>query len=136
MTKIRIPIWMAILAVSFFANFAYSGIYLPLRGMPSLGIEVQSTEAAIKIWRVEPNSPAAVAGAQEGDVIRFFNGHPVRNLNDYLIPEQLMSQQVPTSLIVERGGRSLHLEVRNSGTYIGSLSAVNQLAALFWIFVG
>src|SRR3954462_4936402 len=104
MTRTRIPLWMAMLAVSFFANFAYSGIYLPLRGMPSLGIEVESTEAAIKIWKVEPDSPAALAGARQGDVIRSFNGHPVRNLNDYLIPEQLMPQQAPTLLIVERGG--------------------------------
>src|SRR3954470_19559848 len=60
----------------------------------------------------------------------------VYQLNDYLIIQELMSREQPTQLVVERAGRSRRLEIRNSGTYIGSLSGLNQLAALFWLMIG
>src|SRR5690349_16350492 len=102
MNRIRVPLWMAMLAIAFVANFLYSGVYLQLWGMPPIGIEVHSTGNSITIWRVEGNSPAHVAGAVRGDIVRSFDGHPVRSLNDYLIPEQLISRDAITHLTVER----------------------------------
>jgi len=126
---------MALLAISFVANFVYSGVYLQLSGMPPVGIEVHSSGDSITIWKVETDSPAQAAGAVPGDVIRSFNGRPVRGLNDYLVPEQLMSRDATTHLTVERDGRTLDLPIKVSGSYFASLNTVNRVATIFWILI-
>lgn len=127
---------MALLAISFLANFAYSGVYLQLWGMPPIGIEVHPAGDSITIWRVEDDSPAHDAGAARGDIIRSFNGRPVRVLNDYLIPEQLISRDTVIYLSVERDGRTLDLPIKAPGSYFASLNTVNQVATIFWVLIG
>jgi serine phosphatase RsbU (regulator of sigma subunit) len=136
MSSNRIPVWMVLLAVSFIANFLYAGVYLQLWGMPSIGIEVQSSGDSISVWKVESGSPAESAGAAAGDIVRSFNGRPMRQLNDYLITEQLISHGALTRLTIEREGRLLDLQIATGGSYFTSVSPVNRLAIIFWILIG
>jgi Serine phosphatase RsbU, regulator of sigma subunit len=136
MRRLGTTLWIAPLAIAFFANFFYSNIYMPFRGMPPIGIEVRSSNGSVGIWFVEPGSPAANAGALPGDVVRSFNGNPVRELNDYLVPEQLIAKSDQTVISVERSGKQLPLRLKITGTYFESLSDVNRFAFLFWVLIG
>ena len=64
------------------------------RGMQ--GLVVQS---------VEPNSPAAEAGLQEGDVIQEVNRQPVRTTEDVRTALQKSGDRPPV-LLINRGGQT------------------------------
>src|SRR5947209_4431909 len=113
MKRLGTMLWMAPLAIAFFASFLYSNVYLPFRGVPPIGIEVRVSNNAVTIWSVAPGSPAANAGVLPGDRARSFNGQPIRELNDYLIPEQLIAQRDRTVITVERSGKQLELELKS-----------------------
>ncbi|MFL6299156.1 MAG: SpoIIE family protein phosphatase [Terriglobales bacterium] len=135
MRKLRATLWIAPLAIAFVANLLYSNIYLPFRGMPPVGIEVGVSNNEVTIWSVDPGSPGGTAGALLGDKVRAFNGQPVRELNDYLIPDQLISPNQPAVISVERNGRPVALQLRITGTYFDSLTKINRAALLFWIVI-
>jgi S1-C subfamily serine protease len=73
---------------------------------PGLGMRVKDAEdgAGAYVGSVRPESPAARAGVQAGDVVEELSGAPVRNSADL---ERIASQRrpgQPTSITVRRGG--------------------------------
>lgn len=65
------------------------------------------------IGRVEPDSPAAVAGLRAGDRILSVNGQPVRALDDYARASDKAKTR-PVELVVARGGEQTTLRVEPS----------------------
>jgi S1-C subfamily serine protease len=75
-------------------------------GRPGLGMRVKDAEdgSGAYVGSVRPESPAARAGVQAGDVVEELSGAPVRNTADL---ERIASQRrpgQPTSITVRRGG--------------------------------
>jgi regulator of sigma E protease len=61
-----------------------------------------------RIGRVEPDSPAAAAGFQAGDLIKSINGNPISGFEE-LQESTLMSTGLPMRFVVERQGRDVDL---------------------------
>lgn len=59
--------------------------------------------ADVTVYDVMPNSPAAEAGLQQGDVILALNGQPVESADEF---NELLNQQTdkPVNLLIERDG--------------------------------
>ena len=68
-------------------------------------------ETGIFVVSVEPGSPAQRAGLQEGDVILFYDGHPVAGIDDLhkLLAEAKVG--APSPLMLMRGTEKLVLQV-------------------------
>ncbi|KKO47371.1 zinc metallopeptidase RseP [Arsukibacterium ikkense] len=77
----------------------------------SLGIELQQPRATTELALVVPESAAARAGLQVGDVIRQIDGEPV---NDWPTLERLIQQNAEQNLQLEisRAGQSMRLVAR------------------------
>jgi len=65
-------------------------------------------EHAARIGRVEPDSPAAAAGFQAGDVVKSINGNAIDSF-EQLQESTLMSTGLPMRFVVERDGRDVDL---------------------------
>jgi regulator of sigma E protease len=65
-------------------------------------------EHAARIGRVEPDSPAAAAGFQAGDVVKSINGNAIDSFED-LQESTLMSTGLPMRFVVQRDGRDVDL---------------------------
>ena len=65
-------------------------------------------EHLARIGRVEPNSPAAAAGFQAGDLVKSINGMPIESFES-LQELTLMSTGLPMSFVVDRQGRDVDL---------------------------
>ena len=65
-------------------------------------------EHAARIGRVEPDSPAAAAGFQAGDVVKSINGNAIDRFEE-LQESTLMSTGLPMRFVVERDGRDVDL---------------------------
>ncbi len=85
-----------------------------LYGPAYLGIETAPTgrNAGVKVMKVFPGSPAAMAGIRTGDIIVTFGGRPVRGPQTfrYLVASHVGGQRVPVT--VERGNRQQRVTVR------------------------
>ena len=62
------------------------------------------------IGRVEPDSPAALAGLRGGDRILSVNGKPVRALDDYTATSN-EAKSSPVTVVVARGGQQLTVTI-------------------------
>ena len=60
------------------------------------------------IGRVEPNSPAAAAGFEPGDMVKSIDGEPIKSF-EALQQATLMSTGLPMTFVVERNGHAASL---------------------------
>jgi serine protease Do len=65
----------------------------------------------LAVMQVDPSSPAAEAGINEGDVIEEVNRQPVRSVADLKAALQRTGTR-PALLLINRGGNSIFLTVR------------------------
>lgn len=89
----------------------------------SLGLSVQDLtpqiaqglglkeSAGVVVTRVEPESPAAEAGLQSGDVIREVNRKPVKNADDFVRKLEKAKGQDTVLLSIQRGNTRLFAAV-------------------------
>lgn len=81
---------------------------------PWLGVTSQDTPGRVVVARVAPESPAAIAGVESGDVILSVGGQDVRNLPDFY---QRLWATGPAgseiSLQVSRGGKRQEVKVQS-----------------------
>lgn len=99
------PVWQRALIVAAgpFANFALALVLLTIL-FSVIGEQV----VAPRVAQVVPNSPAAAAGFQRGDLITAINGRPVAESSE-VTQTILLSANDPLTFTVERGERVLSL---------------------------
>ncbi len=90
----------------------------------SLGISVQNVtpdlakgfglknESGVLVVRVEPGSPAAEAGIQEGDVISQVNRKPIKDVEDFATKIENAKGQESVLLLIQRGQMNLFAAVK------------------------
>src|SRR5262245_41865782 len=79
---------------------------------PSIAREMKlRIPSGVAVTRVQPNSPAAEAGLQPGDVIHRINRMPVTNRQDYLHALTTLKSEKEVTLQVETGGRLTFLSL-------------------------
>lgn len=93
-----------------FANYLLASVLvfaLALLGFPLPGHhhEIPPHEPMV-VDAVQDDSPAQKAGVQEGDIIRFADGKPVRHVDDLIEITSSRGGQ-PTIYVVERGGKKI-----------------------------
>jgi hypothetical protein len=83
------------------------------RGRACLGISglIGQNTNGCQVNYVAPNSAAAGGGVQVGDVIRKFNGKPVKNFDELVVEISKKSPDDKVPLVVSREGRLVDLEV-------------------------
>jgi serine protease Do len=79
----------------------------------ALGIGVERGPKGLVVTQVNPDSRAADAGLQEGDIIQEVNRQPVQTVEDLRAAVRKTTDR-PVLLLVEREGRSLFVTVRPS----------------------
>lgn len=85
---------------------------IPAAGGAALGIILKDGGKTLEIESVTPNSGAAEAGLQKGDLIRSIDGHKLSKRSDL---NEFMKERKAGSTVkvtIQRGGRELTLEVR------------------------
>lgn len=94
----------AIVAAGPIANFI-----LALVLFTGLFMGLGRSELTARIGFVEPNSPAAIAGFQKGDVIKSINGSPIVSFQD-LQQATMLSTGLSMTFVVDRAGVETKLE--------------------------
>jgi serine protease Do len=74
-------------------------------------LNVPADVAGVVISQVDPNSPAAAAGVQQGDVIEEINHKPVHTMDEYQAAASGVGDQ-PALLLVYRNGMTVYLVVQ------------------------
>jgi serine protease Do len=74
-------------------------------------INLPSDVQGVVVSNIDPNSPAAVAGIQQGDVIEEINHKPVHNMDEYQAAASSIGDQ-PVLLLVYRNGMTVYLVVQ------------------------
>ena len=79
---------------------------------PEIAKELGVKKAAgVVVTRVEPESPAAEAGIQTGDVIQEVNRKPVKNVEDFVQKVEKAKDKDSILLFIQRGQNSLFAAV-------------------------
>ncbi|GEM_PF-5997835 len=79
---------------------------------PRLGLLVAPAEEGVRIGAVRPDTVAARAGLQPGDIVVELSGAPVKTPDDLERIASKMRPGTPTSIMVLRGGERLTLILR------------------------
>ena len=81
---------------------------------PRLGAHIQDMEdsTGVKVLQVDPESPAATAGLQSGDVITAIDGQAVNGTDKALEALRGTEEKRNYSVTVNRGGQTLTLQVK------------------------
>lgn len=81
---------------------------------PRLGAHIQDMEdsTGVKVLQVDPESPAATAGLQSGDVITAIDGQTVTGTDMALKALKDTEEKHSYSVTVNRGGQTLTLQVK------------------------
>lgn len=91
-----------------------------------LGIEIQSADGGVKIVRVVPDSPAAEAGLQAGDLVKQIDGKDVAAARDLIDAMASVKPGSTVKLAVQRGESALEVEVK-AGSWPGPSFDVRPL---------
>jgi S1-C subfamily serine protease len=77
-----------------------------------LGVGLTDTQASgAQVSNLAPNSPAAKAGVQQGDVITAINGHPVSSSDDVRATLAMHHPGDKVTLTINRNGQTVHVPV-------------------------
>jgi serine protease Do len=68
----------------------------------------------VVVARVAPDSPAAEAGIQRGDIVREVNRQPVMDLESYTEATSHLTPNAPALFLLERRGSSLYVALKPS----------------------
>jgi len=136
MSKIDPRWWIVLLGLSFATNYAFNNIFLPITGIPELGIQFRLSDDSPRVWRVDIGSPAALAGVLPEDLIEAANGRETRTITDYYLQEQLLARDAHLALTLERGNERKVINIVWSGSYFQSLNNLNRSAFIFWALIG
>jgi serine protease Do len=66
----------------------------------------------VVVSRVTPDSPAAEAGVQRGDVVREVNRQPITDLDSYTEATSRLTPNTPALFLLERRGSSLYVALK------------------------
>lgn len=77
---------------------------------PFLGVALEDTDNGVTIQQIAPNSPAADAGLQVGDVITSVNGDAVSSAGDVVAAIRAMNAGDTLTLEIERDGETQTIE--------------------------
>ncbi len=80
---------------------------------PEIAAQLQLKEpGGVIVTQVESGSSADEAGVQRGDILREFNGQPLRKLSEYQSAVSKVKKDDVVRLLVRRGERNLYLAFR------------------------
>jgi regulator of sigma E protease len=88
-----------------FANYLTASIIVFALGVTNTLPPMQPAEP-MQVGHVVPDSPAAAAGLQEGDVIVMADGKPIADVSELIDATSPRAGQ-PTEYVIERGGQAL-----------------------------
>ncbi len=110
MSAPRAPWWMYVMAASFLVYFGLI-IYCGFLGPEDLGVQPDFNRGLVILRAVLPNSPAARAGLQPGDIVVAAEGQAIHNRMDWMAVGANM-EVGRYRLQIERGGVRLEAVVR------------------------
>ncbi|RME93946.1 MAG: PDZ domain-containing protein [Verrucomicrobia bacterium] len=91
---------------------ALADMFAPAIGRLWFGARVRPAPDGVRVDRVEPDSPAAQAGLQAGDLITHVKGHPVHGFIEFMRELQEAGAGRPVAVRYRREGREARAEVR------------------------
>ena len=68
----------------------------------------------VVVSQVAPDSPAAEAGVQRGDIVREINRQPVTDMESYTEATSRLTANAPALFLLERRGSSLYVALKPS----------------------
>ncbi len=69
----------------------------------------------VLVARVDPDSPAAAAGLQRGDIIREVEQQPISNIDEFTLAKKKAKEKDGVLLLIERQGSTMYVVVNPKG---------------------
>ena len=106
----RAPWWMYVIAASFLAYFVLL-VYSDFLGPQMTGMLTEFNDGRKIVRAVLPDSPAAIAGLQQGDRVVSADGRRIRTLSDWTVVRVNLEANRAVPLLIERDGREFETEL-------------------------